>query len=301
MKKFIRITAVVAIFLLAGTFVTLYFSNAFSADAAIVNSGSNTADIKVVQQKLKNWGYYTGTVDGIYGSKTIAAVKKFQSYNSLTADGIAGTRTLAKMGITVGLTVSSATISSSSNSADIHILQQRLKDLGYYTSSVDGVYGSGTTAAAKRFQSANGLTADGIAGPRTLTKLGITAVSGSSSSGSGSSNTYLLAKCIYAEARGEPYIGKVAVGAVILNRVASPDFPNTIAGVIYQPGAFTAVSDGQINLSPDSESLRAAQDAMNGWDPSLGSMFYYNPAVATSKWIYSRRVLVKIGKHVFCV
>ena len=124
---------------------------------------------------------------------------------------------------------------------------------------------------------------------------------GSSTAGSSSSNLYLLAKCIYAEARGEPYIGKVAVGAVILNRVKHPDFPNTIAGVIYQPGAFTAVSDGQINLSPDSEAIRAAQDAMNGWDPSYGSLFYYNPAKATSAWIYSRKVNVTIGRHVFCI
>ena len=300
MKRLISITAVMLVLVLSGVFVSSFILNGTNANAAVVSSSSNTADIKVVQQKLKTWGYYTGIVDGIYGTKTTAAIKKFQSANGLTADGIAGTKTLEKMGITIGLTVSAATITSSGTSADIKILQQRLKDLGYYTSSVDGIYGSGTTAAIKKFQSANGLTADGIAGPKTLNQLGITTVSGSSSSGSSSSNSYLLGKCIYAEARGESYVGKVAVGAVILNRVASADFPNTIAGVIYQPGAFTAVSDGQINLSPDTESLKAAQDAMNGWDPSLGSLFYYNPAVATSKWIYSRKVLVTIGNHVFC-
>lgn len=301
MKRIIRITAIAAVLLLAGTFIALNISYSSSVDAAVINSSSSSADIKVLQMRLKNWGYYTGTVDGIYGSKTVAAIKKFQQYNGLVADGIAGTKTLAKIGISVGITTSSSLIKAGSSSSDVKKVQQRLKDLGYYTSSVDGIYGSGTTYAVKRFQSANGLTADGIAGPNTLSKLGITAVGGSSSAGSGSSDTYLLAKCIYAEARGEPYTGKVAVGAVLLNRVKSPDFPNTIAGVIYQPGAFTAVSDGQINLSPDSEALKAAQDAMNGWDPTYGCLFYYNPAVATSKWIWSRKVVVTIGKHVFCI
>jgi spore cortex-lytic enzyme len=252
-----------------------------------------------VQSKLKTWGYYTGTVDGIYGSKTIAAVKKFQQANGLVADGIAGPKTLAKMGITLGVSVTSSYIQAGSSAADIKKVQQRLKDLGYYKMTVDGIYGSGTISAVKKFQSDNYLSPDGIVGPKTLAKLGITTVSGTAS-GSSDSNAYLMAKAIYAEARGEPYTGKVAVGAVILNRVKSPDFPNTIAGVIYQPGAFTAVSDGQINLSPDSEAQKAAQDALNGWDPTYGCLFYYNPAKTTNKWIYSRPVVITIGTHVFC-
>lgn len=147
-------------------------------------------------------------------------------------------------------------------------------------------------------QKAYGLTVDGIAGPKTLAALGITA---SSSGGYSDSDVYLLAKCIHAEARGESYTGKVAVGAVVLNRVKSSKFPNTISGVIYQPWAFTCVNDGQINLEPNSEALRAARDAMNGWDPTYGCLYYYNPATATSKWIWSTKTVIKIGKHVFSV
>lgn len=300
MKKHIRLIALCSIIMLFGAMVAVYYASS-SANAAVISASSNTADIKVLQQKLKNWGYYSGTVDGIYGSKTVAAVKKFQTANGLVVDGIAGTKTLAAMGITIGLTVSASTVKAGSSYTDIKTVQRRLKDLGYYGGSVDGVYGSGTTAAVKNFQSANALVADGIAGPKTLSKLGISSVSGSSSNSGTSSNTYLLAKFIHAEARGEPYTGKVAVGAVILNRVESPNFPNTIAGVVYQPGAFTCVSDGQIYLSPDSEALRAAQDAMNGWDPSYGSIYYYNPATATSSWIWSRKIVVTIGHHNFCV
>ena len=124
--------------------------------------------------------------------------------------------------------------------------------------------------------------------------------SSSSSSNSNSNNVNLIAKAIYGEARGEPYVGQVAVGAVIMNRVKSSSFPNTIAGVIYQSGAFDAVSDGQINLNPDSTAKKAAQDALNGWDPSYGAIYYFNPSTATNKWIWSRPHTVTIGKHRFC-
>ena len=146
----------------------------------------------------------------------------------------------------------------------------------------------------------NGLTADGIAGPATLKAMGITSSSSSSSSGGNSSDVNLLSHIIYGEARGEPYSGQVAVGAVIMNRVKSSSFPNTIAGVIYQRGAFDAVSDGQINMTPDSTAKKAAQDAYNGWDPSYGAIYYFNPATATNKWIWSRPLTVTIGKHRFC-
>ena len=138
---------------------------------------------------------------------------------------------------------------------------------------------------------------DGIVGPKTLSALGL----GGTSSKYSSSDIYLLAKCVYAEARGEPYVGQVAVAAVILNRVKNANFPNTISGVIYQPWAFTAVSDGQINLEPNQTAYNAATDAMNGWDPTYGCIYYYNPATATSKWIFSRQVVITIGKHVFAI
>ena len=188
-----------------------------------------------------------------------------------------------------------------STGSEVRTIQEKLKRWGYYSGNVDGIYGSQTVAAVKKFQQKNGLQVDGIAGTQTLNAMGI--MSSSSSSGSTSSNSSdvnLLARAIYGEARGEPYVGQVAVGAVILNRVKSSKFPNTISGVIYQSGAFDAVSDGQINLTPDSTAKKAAQDALNGWDPSYGAIYYFNPSTATNKWIWSRPMTVTIGKHRFC-
>lgn len=180
-------------------------------------------------------------------------------------------------------------------------IQTKLKRWGYYKGSVDGIYGSKTVSAVKSFQRKNGLTADGIAGTRTLNAMGITSSSGgTSSNNSNSSNLNLLSRLVYSEARGETYRGQVAVAAVVLNRVKSSSFPNTISGVIYQAGAFDAVSDGQINLTPDATARKAAQDALNGWDPSYGAIYYFNPNTATSKWIWSRPLTVVIGKHRFC-
>lgn len=200
------------------------------ADAAVVRYGSSGSEVKKIQQKLKSWGYYTGSVDGIFGSKTREAVRYFQRKNGLTVDGIVGKKTAQAMGIT---------LSNSSSS--------------------------------------------------------------SSNTGYSSSDVYLLAKLVHAEARGEPYTGQVAVAAVVLNRVKSSSFPNTIAGVVYQPYAFTAVDDGQINLEPNATSKSAARDAMNGWDPTNGCLYYFNPATATSKWIWSRPYVTTIGKHRFCM
>lgn len=201
---------------------------------ALSKYGSRGSEVKQIQTKLKNWGYYSGKVDGIYGSGTLSAVKKFQKKNGLKVDGIAGTKTLQAMGI--------YNSSSSSNSGS----------------------------------------------------------SGGSSSNVSSSNLNLLSRLVYGEARGESYTGQVAVAAVVLNRVKSSKFPNTISGVIYQSGAFDCVSDGQINLSPNATAKKAAQDAINGWDPSNGAIYYFNPATATNKWIWSRPMTVTIGKHRFC-
>jgi len=205
------------------------FLSTDDARAEVLKNGSKGTLVKTVQTKLKNWGYYTGSVDGIYGPKTVAAVKYFQRVNGLTQDGIVGAKTAAAMGVTLSAT----------------------------TAASGGNYSSG--------------------------------------------DSYLLAKCIYAEARGEPYTGQVAVGAVILNRVRSSKFPNSISGVIYQPYAFTCVADGQINLTPDANAKKAAQDALNGWDPTNGCLYYYNPATATSSWIWSRTVMLSIGKHNFAL
>ena len=172
--------------------------------------------------------------------------------------------------------------------------------MGIIHGNVDGIYGTQTVKAVKYFQRKNGLTVDGIAGPATLKAMGINSSSSSSSSSSNSSDINLLSRIIYSESRGEPYAGQVAVGAVVLNRVKSSSFPNSIAGVIYQSGAFDAVSDGQINLTPNSTAKKAAQDALNGWDPSYGAIYYFNPSTATNKWIWSRPMTVTIGKHRFC-
>ena len=211
--------------------LTLAVSLGFApmVQAAVLKQGSTGSLVKTVQQKLKNWGYYTGTVDGIYGSKTVAAVKYFQRTNGLTADGIVGSKTAAALGITLSGSTSTSSTSSTSNS-----------------------------------------------------------------------NLYLLSCCVYGEARGESYTGKVAIAAVVLNRVKSSSFPNTISGVIYQTGAFTCVSDGQINMGTNDECTRAAQDALNGWDPTYGSIYYYIPKTATNAWIRSRPVVVTIGNHIFC-
>ncbi len=204
--------------------------------------------------------------------------------------------------------VQTAVLRQGSRGGEVKEVQRRLKQWGYYDGAIDGIYGPKTVEAVKAFQRKNGLTPDGIAGRATYVALGmndsVRVLDGEKSGGNSNytnSDLYLLAKCIYAEARGESYTGQVAVGAVILNRVASSAFPNTVAGVIYQQNAFTAVSDGQITLEPDKTALNAASDALNGWDPTYGCLYYYNPAVATSSWIFGRKTVTTIGKHVFAI
>ena len=176
-------------------------------------------------------------------------------------------------------------------------IQTKLKNWGYYRDAVDGIYGSRTETAVTSFQRRNGLTADGMAGPATLAAMGISAGEASQST---AGDVALLARLISAEARGEPYSGQVAVGAVVLNRMKHPSFPATMSGVIYQPGAFSCIADGQFNQPVADSALRAARDALNGADPSGGAIYYFNPATATSKWIWSRPLIVVIGKHRFC-
>ncbi len=235
MKKYVKIFLLVSIICFTAIFSTAFTVNKYRAEnsvqcATVIKQGQTGSMVKTIQTKLKKWGYYSGSVDGIYGAQTKKAVMYFQRKNGLTADGIVGAKTLKALGIS---TSSSSTSTSGSNYSD--------NDLN------------------------------------------------------------LLAKLIYGEARGESYTGQVAVGAVVLNRVKSSSFPNTISGVIYQKNAFTAVSDGQINLAPDQTAKKAAKDALNGWDPTNGALYYYNPAIATSSWIFSRKTLTTIGNHVFAV
>ncbi|MBE5749678.1 MAG: spore cortex-lytic enzyme [Clostridiales bacterium] len=233
MKKVIKIVAVALMVFSLGFAVTgnIARPNVETAYAAVYQQGNRGTTVKTIQRKLKNWGYYNGAVDGIFGSQTKTAVKYFQRKNGLKVDGIVGNQTLKALGMSTGSNSNSSGATSSYSDADVA----------------------------------------------------------------------LLARLIYGEARGESYVGQVAVGAVVMNRIKSASFPNTMSGVIYQSYAFTAVADGQINLTPNETARKAAQDAMNGWDPSYGALYYYNPATATSSWIFSRKTTVTIGNHVFAI
>lgn len=226
---------------------------------------------------------------------------------------------------------SNAIVKVGSSGADVKEMQGRLKFLGFYTGPVDGTFSWRCYWALRNFQYEFGLKVDGVLGPKTKLKLwsstknwkpgGTTTARppATSSGGGGTAGTTatkpslpatnygfsandikLMANAVYGEARGEAYIGQVAVAAVILNRIKNSSFPNTVSGVIFEPGAFTAVADGQIWFTPNETAKKAVQDAMNGWDPTNGAIYYFNPATATSKWIWSRPQIKKIGKHIFC-
>ena len=180
---------------------------------------------------------------------------------------------------------------------EVIAIQEKLKERGLFNEDVTGYYGPVTQAAVKRFQKQQGISQTGIAGPQTLKALGISIGSIPAST---TKNIDLLARIISAEARGEPYIGQVAVGAVILNRIEHPSFPDTLSGVIFQKGAFTAVTDGQFEQPVSDSAYSAARDALNGWDPTNGCIYYYNPKKTSNKFIYSRPIVTVIGDHRFC-
>ncbi|SHJ69742.1 spore cortex-lytic enzyme [Paramaledivibacter caminithermalis] len=262
--------------------------------------GTRGADVREVQEKLRKWGYYKGTVDGVYGKETYRAVISFQRKNGLRSDGLVGENTKKALGIT------KTKKTTTTYSKLIETAQRKLKQWGYYKGAVDGIYGSKTYNAVIKFQRKNGLKVDGYIGSQTRKALGIspkTAASKYAATSKGvskSDEVTLLAMAINGEARGEPYVGQVAVGAVILNRVKNPSFPNSIAGVIYQPLAFEAVTNGQIYTPLKTSTIKAARDAMNGWDPTGGALYYWNPAKASgSSWIWKLKPTLRIGRHVF--
>ena len=271
-----------------------------------ITKGKTDFNVAAVQARLKTLGYYRSTVDGMWGKGTLTAVMRYQSDGGLAVDGVVGGGTARKLGITLYNVEKSGGIVKGKTAENIRKLQTALKSIGYYTSTVDGAWGRRTMCAVMSYQSDHGLTVDGVVGSATEKALGITLGTGSSG-GTGStdnvseSDLNLLARCVYGESRGEPYTGQVAVAAVVLNRVRSSKFPNTIKGVIYQAGAFTAVSDGQINLTPNQSAYNAARDALAGWDPTGGCLYYYNPDTATSSWIWSLTVHIKIGNHNFAL
>lgn len=200
--------------------------------------------------------------------------------------------------ITFAQRADAASYKRGSTGSVVSEIQQKLKDWGYYSADVDGIYGSRTEAAVQLFQQKNGLAADGKAGTETLAALGISSAGLIEQNTSG--DVALLARLISAEARGESYEGQVAVGAVVMNRIAHPSFPNTLSGVIYQRGAFSCLDDGQFDEPVAQSAYAAARDAMNGYDPTGGAIYYFNPVTATSQWIWSRPLIVQIGKHRFC-
>ena len=195
----------------------------------------------------------------------------------------------------------SAVLSMGSRGEKVALIQQRLKEWGYYTGAVDGVFCRGTHNAVVQFQRKNGLSVDGQVGKKTAAAMGISLTGTVSAALYQESELSLLARLVNGEARGEPYIGQVAVAAVVLNRVRSSSFPDTVSGVIFQPGAFDAVWDGQFDLTPTDSCIRAARDALNGWDPTGGCVYYYNPSTATNEWIWTRQVQLTIGQHAFAI
>ena len=199
------------------------------------------------------------------------------------------------------LSASASVVAWGSRGSQVSLVQQKLKQYGYYDGAVDGVFGKETYNAVVWFQEKNGLKADGAVGPSTAAALGITLTGTVAASTYQESEVRILARLVSGEARGEPYVGQVAVAAVVLNRVKSPAFPNTISGVIFQTGAFDAVWDGQFDMEPTENSVRAARDALNGWDPTGGCLYYYNPSTATNSGIWTRQVQLTIGRHAFAI
>lgn len=286
-------------FLLLFAFMAAITLPSFAAASETLKQGSSGTAVKQVQQKLKDLGYYTGSVDGIFGATTKKAVMNFQKGKGLTADGVVGSATLSAL----GLGSSSATLRQGDQGNKVKEVQQKLKNWGYYQGTADGIFGQATKTAVINFQKNNGLPADGIVGSKTFAALGVSPGSASKkTTTTGVSNkddSDLLARVIHAEAEGEPYIGKVAVAAVLLNRIESPQFPNTLSGVVYQKNAISSVYNGRMNNTPSADSVKAANDALNGWDPTYGCLYFWNPDTSTSKWIQTLTPIMRFGKHVF--
>ncbi|WP_038020990.1 MULTISPECIES: spore cortex-lytic enzyme [unclassified Thermoactinomyces] len=288
--------------------------------SGILKQGSSGKDVLELQGRLKLLGYYTGPVDGVFGNRTYRAVRLFQYAFGMKIDGIVGPKTKLRLWKATKHWTPEMTkekpkgpvLKRGARGGGVWELQGRLGFLGFYTGKIDGVYGNRTYHAVRLFQYRFGMKIDGIAGPETMAKLRKATRNYApkkarkaftlpkSSHGFSKSDINLLARAVYAEGRGEPYVGQVAIAAVILNRVDSSQFPNTVPGIIYQPLAFESVADGQIWMEPDETARKAVMDAINGWDPSGGALYYFNPARSTSKWIWSRPIIKRIGKHVFC-
>ncbi|WP_375162793.1 spore cortex-lytic enzyme [Rossellomorea sp. SC111] len=257
----------------------MIYSEGEKADAftnQVIQHGATGEDVIELQSRLQYIGYYNGDIDGVFGWGTYWALRNFQYEFSLPIDGLAGAKTKEKL-----------VKASKYNKEYVKNQIEKGNDFSHYGGTdLDKQKGSTGGGGAKA-------PAQNKPAPSKPTAV-------NTPNGFSQNDIQLIANAVYGESRGEPYEGQVAVAAVILNRIDSSAFPNTVAGVIFEPGAFTAVADGQIWLTPNERAKEAVLDAINGWDPSSSALYYFNPATATSKWIWSRPQIKKIGKHIFC-
>ncbi|MCK8488663.1 spore cortex-lytic enzyme [Paenibacillus sp. MBLB2552] len=237
----------------------------------VIDYGAFGKDVYELQGRLAYLGFYHGKLDSYFGPKTRDALKWFQSEFGMEADGLAGPKTKLKL---------------------YNATKNWKPGMEYANAGGNTKPQTGTT------NKSGGESGGGAAGK---VKAESADLSASNAMGLSENDLRIMANAVYGESRGEPFEGQVAVAAVILNRVKSPSFPNTVSGVIFQPGAFTAVADGQIWLEPNEQARKAVQQALNGWDPSGGCLYYFNPNTATSKWIWSRPQVKTIGEHIFCM
>lgn len=285
----------------AFTMLFIFILSATSFASTSLQFGSRGTQVSNLQRALKNSGHYNYSITGIYGKITEQAVIDFQKSNRLRIDGIANQQTQSRL-----FGSSYSTLRFGSRGSNVSNLQQGLKNAGYYNYSVTGFYGKITEQAVIDFQRSNRLRIDGIAGPQTQSALynGSSTNNTASNVSQSSSDLYWLSRIIHAEARGEPYTGMVAVGNVVLNRVNSTNFPNTVYGVIFEYykhiPQFSPVEEGTIYNTPSAQSVRAARDALNGARPVGNAEYFFNPRKASGAWIVNNRTyLTRIGEHVF--
>lgn len=327
MTKRILLLCCACMLIVVGVFTTVAEAGA-SFGKEEIKQGAAGGDVYELQGRLKYLGFYQGKIDGQFGQRTYRAVRQFQSQFGLKVDGVVGPKTKREL---VEATkawapgLSNRIYKKGDRGGYVWELQRRLRYIGFYPGKVDGKFESQTDRAVRDFQYRFGLKVDGKAGPKTKLKLwratrdmktdkgakaqkkkkpAMTQVKpmkkvSQNTGGLSKQDIHLMSRAVYAEGRGEPYVGKVAIAAVILNRLESEKFPDSVSGIIYEPLAFEAVSDGQINMSPEEESKKAVRDALNGWDPSGGALYYFNPDKATSDWIWGRPQIKRIGKHIF--
>jgi N-acetylmuramoyl-L-alanine amidase len=274
-KRLVYITLCLVLFLFCGFEIKHYFHAKQTFSKTDIQYGAAGKDVYELQGRLKHLGFYYGDVDGDFGYNTLRSLKWFQSEFGLDVDGVLGDKTKLKLWeATKNYRPTAAELAPGAGAG-----------AGAGTAAGAGAAGAGGRAPAAGGGRAHAGTAN---------------LAPSSHRGLSAQDLRIMANAVHGESRGEPYIGQVAVAAVILNRVESPSFPHTVSGVIFQPGAFTAVADGQIWMTPDANSQRAVREALNGMDPTGGCIYYFNPITATSKWIWSRPQVKQIGAHIFC-